>query len=154
MAVIDYKDLAIIANTLGIEGDYTSLEAKFRDMNDQKFIKIYEKMRTKLSAHETARYVDTILELTGFTISEEVANALLTDKHLVKFLNDKRVKKGKLVRILRDYKTTPAQQKTVVPKKPEKTEFTYYEFTINHNSKYVKYFLFKLAFYYFKSKKH
>lgn len=130
MAVIDYKDLAMISNVLGIEGDYTSLEAKFRDMDDQKFIKIYEKMRTKLSAHETARYVDTILELTGYAISTEVANALLTDKHLVKLLNDKRVKKGELVRILRDYKTTPAQQKTVVSKKTEKTKFTYYEFTI------------------------
>ena len=130
MAVIDYKDLATVANTLGIEGDYTSLEAKFRDMNDQGFVNIYQKLRERLSAPETSKCIDTILQLTGFTISEKVANALLTDKHLVKFLNDKRVKKGELVRILRDYKTTSAQQKTVVPKKPEKTKFTYYEFTI------------------------
>jgi hypothetical protein len=131
MAVIDYKDVAIVANTLGIEGDYTSLEAKFRDMNDQGFVNIYQKLRERLSAPETSKCIDTILQLTGFTISEEVANALLTDKYLVKFLNDKRVKKGELVRILRDYKTNGIQKKAKeIKKNPEDKIYTYYRFVI------------------------
>ena len=38
MAVIDYKDVAIVANTLGIEGDYTSLEAKSTTLVASKII--------------------------------------------------------------------------------------------------------------------
>ena len=75
--------------------------------------------------------LDLILQLTGFTIDGETANALLQDELLVKYLSDKRVRKGDIVKILRDYETNGIQEKAKeIKEAPKDKTYTYHRFIL------------------------
>ena len=102
---IDYKDLTKLAELLNMGNNPNELEEYLNGLDNSKMISIYNRLNSKVSFKKTIKYMNLILDLTNFEITDALAEELLMDEGLQEYLlnvNLDNIKDNKFLKVLNE----------------------------------------------------